>query len=182
MPQKKNPDPLELVRGKSRPRDRPPDRLAGDDEGAARRVQQGSAGRQGSALRRGGHVAAARLRGGRQRHRRLDAQRRTHRRARHRACCWRPMSPTISSRRGMPFRDAHEVVGALVRRLLKEGRVVRRSLDWTNGASIRRSSTTTCATRSRRWRRSRKNKRRSRPARRRSLRRSLNARNWHRRL
>ena len=44
-----------------RPRHRPPDRLAGDDEGAADRLQQGSAGRQGSAVRRGRHAVARSL-------------------------------------------------------------------------------------------------------------------------
>ena len=51
MPQKKNPDPLELVRGKAAACIGRPDRLAGVDEGAADRLQQGSAGGQGSALR-----------------------------------------------------------------------------------------------------------------------------------
>ena len=57
MPQKKNPDPLELVRGKTGRVHRPPHRLAGDDEGAADRLQQGSAGRQGGAVRGGGYRA-----------------------------------------------------------------------------------------------------------------------------
>ena len=56
MPQKKNPDPLELVRGKAGRVDRASDRLARHDEGAAGRVQQGSAGRQGSGLRRRRHA------------------------------------------------------------------------------------------------------------------------------
>ena len=46
MPQKKNPDPLELVRGQDRPRARPSGRAADDDQGAAERIQQGSAGGQ----------------------------------------------------------------------------------------------------------------------------------------
>ena len=32
------------------------------------------------------------------------------------------MSPTIWWRKGVPFREAHEIVGALVRRLVKEKR------------------------------------------------------------
>ena len=55
MPQKKNPDPLELDPRQGRPRDRPPRRMAGDDEGAAERIQQGPAGGQGGGVRRGGH-------------------------------------------------------------------------------------------------------------------------------
>ena len=53
MPQKKNPDPLELVRGKTGREHRPPRRVAGHDEGAAERVQQGPPGRQGGGVRRG---------------------------------------------------------------------------------------------------------------------------------
>ena len=55
MPQKKNPDPMELVRGKA---GRAIGRLTGlldDDEGPAERLQQGPAGRQGSRVRRRGH-------------------------------------------------------------------------------------------------------------------------------
>ena len=51
MPQKKNPDPLELVRGKAGRVHWPLGWLACDDEGAANRLQQGSPGRQGSAVR-----------------------------------------------------------------------------------------------------------------------------------
>ena len=39
-----------------------------------------------------------------------------------RVCCSQPTSPTTWSSRGMPFRQAHEVVGAMVRQLLAEGR------------------------------------------------------------
>ena len=56
MPQKKNPDPLELVRGKIGSRDRPSRRAADDDEGAAERLQQGSAGRQAGGVRRRRHA------------------------------------------------------------------------------------------------------------------------------
>ena len=51
MPQKKNPDPLELVRGKT---GRALGHLVGaddDDEGPAERIQQGSAGRQAGGFR-----------------------------------------------------------------------------------------------------------------------------------
>ena len=97
------------------------DRLAGHDEGAAERVQQGPAGGQGSGVRRRSHAG----------------RRRCARRTR-----WCRSSPSTRDRtgraasglllatdvadylasRGMPFRRAHEVVGAMVRRLLAEGR------------------------------------------------------------
>ena len=79
MPQKKNPDPLELVRGKA---GRAIGHLTGllvDDEGAADRLQQGSAGRQGAGVRQRGHaarVARRHARGARAPHaaRRADAR------------------------------------------------------------------------------------------------------------
>ena len=52
MPQKKNPDVPELVRGKIRPRLRRPDGPADLDEGPAFGLQQGQPGRQGAAVRR----------------------------------------------------------------------------------------------------------------------------------
>ena len=97
MPQKKNPDPLELVRGKAGKADRPADRLAGDDEGAADRLQQGSAGRQGDRVRGRGHGRSP-ARGRRRRScARSTLRARTVARARRPACCSRPKSPTTSS-------------------------------------------------------------------------------------
>ncbi len=52
MPQKKNPDPLELIRGKTGQVDRSSHRVDGDAEGAAQRVQQRSSGRQRGGVRR----------------------------------------------------------------------------------------------------------------------------------
>ena len=96
MPQKKNPDPLELVRGKTGRVDRPSRRAADDDEGAAERLQQGSAGGQGGGVRRRGH--ARRLPRGRAiGRRRADAQSRARGIARHQACCSRPTSRTTWS-------------------------------------------------------------------------------------
>ena len=121
MPQKKNPDPLELVRGKT---GRAIGRLTGwlatmkglpsgynkdlqedkeavfDAERHARRVVDGN-------LRRDLATVAERFEDG-------DAP--------HPGCCWQRMWPTTSRSRGMPFRRAHEIVGAMVRRLLAEGR------------------------------------------------------------
>ena len=96
MPQKKNPDPLELVRGKT---GRTLGHLvahAHDAEGPADRLQQGSAGGQGSRLRRGGH--AGRLPGGCPiGGQGADAQPRARGGCGIRACCWRPTLPTIWS-------------------------------------------------------------------------------------
>ena len=58
MPQKKNPDIAELVRGKTRPGVRRSDGPAHHDEGPAPGLQQGHAGGQGGRVRRGGHPAS----------------------------------------------------------------------------------------------------------------------------
>ena len=55
MPQKKNPDMAELVRGKTGPGLRRPDGAAHYPERAASGLQQGYAGGQGSGFRRRGH-------------------------------------------------------------------------------------------------------------------------------
>ena len=121
MPQKKNPDPLELVRGKVGPRHRPADRLAGDDEGAADRLQQGPAGGQGSAVRRRGHAARF-ARCGRLGRAWPDVR---GERQRARAASGLLLATDVADylvAKGVPFRDAHEVVGALVRTLVAEER------------------------------------------------------------
>ena len=100
MPQKKNPDPLELVRGKSGPRHRPAGRLAGDDEGIADRVQQGSAGGQGSGVRRRRHAARVAATPPRRSSAASDSNRQVTDAPRRRGCCSRPTSPTTWSRRG----------------------------------------------------------------------------------
>ena len=56
MPQKKNPDPLELVRGKAGRAIGHLTGLAGHDEGSADRLQQGPAGRQRAGVRLRGHL------------------------------------------------------------------------------------------------------------------------------
>ena len=55
MPQKKNPDVPELVRGQMWPGLRPSAGPAGDDQGPAPGLQQGFSGRQGSPVRHGAH-------------------------------------------------------------------------------------------------------------------------------
>ena len=57
MPQKKNPDALELVRGKAARVDGDLVRLLDPPEGPARRLPEGPAGGQGGRLRRGRHRA-----------------------------------------------------------------------------------------------------------------------------
>ena len=120
MPQKKNPDPLELVRGKT---GRAIGHLVGmltTIEGAAERLQQGSAGRQAGRVRRRGHAGRLPRRGA-VGGRRPDAQ--------SRAGGGGGIGPAPGDRRGglsggqgVPFRRAHEIVGALVRKLVAEKR------------------------------------------------------------
>ena len=113
MPQKKNPDALELLRGKSGRLHGPADRVAGDAQGAAQHLQQGPAGGQGAALRcrdQPERLAADRV------WRALDADGQPGLHARRRWCrrCWRPTWPSTWCARGVPFRDAHHVAGAAV--------------------------------------------------------------------
>jgi len=112
MPQKKNPDPLELVRGKT---GRAVGRLTGwlvTMKGFAERIQQGPAGRQGGGVRRRAH--AGRLpHGGASRHLTTVAERGTNGARGVGLASRDPTSPTTLVSRGVPFRRAHEVVGAL---------------------------------------------------------------------
>ncbi len=111
MPQKKNPDVAELVRGKSRPDLRQPGRRADGDEGPAARLPERPAGGQGADVRRRGYGArhAAHARG--------DAPGAALRR---RAHARRPRSGFLLAteladflvEKGLPFREAHGVVGA----------------------------------------------------------------------
>ena len=122
MPQKKNPDVPELVRGKT-------GRVVGDlvglldaDEGPAARLQQGQPGGQGAAVRHRRH--ARRHAGGHdrpRRHRHRGRRRRGCARRRARASPRRPISPTTWSSKGMPFRDAHEAVARAVRHAEAKG-------------------------------------------------------------
>ena len=57
MPQKKNPDVPELIRGKSGAGLRPSDQHAHPHEGPTPGLQQGQSGRQGTAVRCGGHAS-----------------------------------------------------------------------------------------------------------------------------
>ena len=142
MPQKKNPDPLELVRGKS---GRVIGHLTGwlvDNEGAAGRIQQGPAGGQGSAVRRRGHVDRLPSRGRRAWSRDCDPSPPS-RHAPRPGCCSRPTSRTTSSRRGCRSAtrtrsSAHSCGGCC-----QEGRTFD-ELTWTSGGSIRRCSARTC--------------------------------------
>ena len=121
MPQKKNPDPLELVRGKA---GRTIGRLTGwlatmkglpsgynkdlqEDKEAVFDAEATLRRRSARRTRSSSRLA-------------LNADRTG--RARRRDCCWPPTSRTISWREACRSGRAHEVVGALVRRLLAEGR------------------------------------------------------------
>ena len=104
-----------------RPCHRPPHRLAGDDEGAAERVQQGSAGRQGSGLRRGGQRWPARW----PRSSASSTDSRCFPSRRRAAASGLLLATDVADflvGKGMPFRQAHEVVGGMVRQLVAEGR------------------------------------------------------------
>ena len=120
MPQKKNPDPLELVRGKA-------GRAIGHLTGLLATMKGLPTGYNKDlqedkepvfdaedTLR----VSAERRARGR---RAPDARGRNARGWRRRGCCWRPTSPTISSARGVPFRQAHEIVGGMVRHAARRG-------------------------------------------------------------
>ncbi len=101
--------------------DRSPDGAADDDEGAAERLQQGSAGRQAGRLRRRRHARRLPGRGSRGR-RRPDARPRARRSARRRACCWRPTSPTTWCGAGCRSGARTKSWEALVRKLVAEER------------------------------------------------------------
>ena len=111
MPQKKNPDPLELVRGKTGRAIGRLTGLAGDDEGSAERLQQGSAGGQGSGVRRRSHAARRRSLRTRAVVSRLVDQRGAREPRRLGLLLATDVADYLVSR-GMPFRRAHEVVGA----------------------------------------------------------------------
>ena len=115
MPQKKNPDVPELVRGKTGRVYRQSDGAADPDEGPAAGLQQGQPGRQGTAVRRGRHLA-----------RHADASTPTW-------CTGIRVKPEAMRaalakgyatatdladylvKKGLPFRDAHEAVARAVR-------------------------------------------------------------------
>ena len=115
MPQKRNPDAAELVRGQVRPRHRRAHRPADRDEGPAARLFEGHAGGQGGHLRRApGALAVPR------RHDRHGARPGAQRRR----CCARAagsgyatatdLADWLVRELGLPFREAHHVTGRLV--------------------------------------------------------------------
>ena len=104
-----------------RPRDRPPHRPARDDEGPADRLQQGSAGGQGAALRRRGHAGGLAATPPPPWSRKLTLRpERTG--GPRRACCWRPTSPTTWWRAACRSARPTKWSARMVRRLLAEGR------------------------------------------------------------
>ena len=120
MPQKKNPDPLELVRGKS-------GRVIGHLAGWLTTMKGLPSGTTRICRRTRKRCSTPRtrwmgcLRAAVDGHRRPAAQPGRHD-ARGVGPAARDRRRRLSGREGLPFRDAHEVVGALVRRLLDEGR------------------------------------------------------------
>ena len=137
MPQKKNPDPLELVRGKS---GRAIGRLAGwlatmkglptgynKDLQEDKEAVFDAEATLGASLR-AAHAVVSRLS--------INADRTG------RAASGLLLATDVADylvSRGMPFRRAHEVVGAMVRRLLAEG-VISATSPWTNGVTPARCS------------------------------------------
>ena len=121
MPQKKNPDPLELVRGKT---GRAIGHLIGaadDDERAAERLQQGSAGGQAarSSMPKTRSPAALAVVASVVDGLTLNRERAAA------AASGLLLATDVADYlvgRGVPFRRAHEIVGALVRKLVAEGR------------------------------------------------------------
>ncbi len=121
MPQKKNPDPLELVRGKTgRALGQPPGPPY-DHERVAEWIQQGPPGGQARGVRCGGHARRAALTvvtavvDGLSLNRDRAAA----------AASGLLLATDVADYlvgRGVPFRRAHEIVGALVRKLVAEQR------------------------------------------------------------
>ena len=137
MPQKKNPDVAELVRGQA------PAACVGalvgaadDAEGPAARVQPRSPGRQGAALRRGARRCATALDvlTAMLPELRFDARRMAA--AADGLLLATDVADLLVERHGMPFREAHEVVGGLVRHCLATGR----ELGAVDAATLRRLS------------------------------------------
>ena len=95
---------------------------AGHDARPAARLQQGHAGGQGAALRRHRQPRAL-PRGDRADARGAQLRPRAPRgRGRRTSCSPPPTSPTSWSRSGVPFREAHGMVGGLVRTALEAGK------------------------------------------------------------
>ena len=121
MPQKMNPDSAELLRAKAPACRRRLRGAAGHDARAAAHLRQGHAGGQGAALRRDRHRRALPRRD------RGDARRDR----------FRPRAPRgrlgdemlaateiadLLVRKGVPFREAHGIVGGLVRDAVEQGK------------------------------------------------------------
>ena len=121
MPQKKNPDVPELVRGKSGRVVRPPGGAARADEGAAARLQQGQPGGQGAAVRHRRHAARtalavfAGLVAG------LEPVPSAMRAAALEGHATATDLADYLVRKGVPFRDAHEAVARAVREAERAG-------------------------------------------------------------
>ena len=173
MPQKKNPDPLELVRGKT---GRAVGRLTGwlvTMKGLPERVQQGPAGGQGGGLRRRSHArvvaACGACRGGAAVDERIaDRAGGVGPVARHRR-------RRLSRARGAFHFDARTKSSAPWSAACSRRDATSAISPWRNGGARARCSAKTPRARPRRWPRCRRAGRRSRPIRTPSVRRSRSA-------
>ena len=120
MPQKRNPDVAELGPRQDRPRGGPPDGPADADEGPAAHLQQGQPGRQGTAVRHRGHAARHPAHHGRDGGRitvKADAMER----AALKGYATATDLADYLTKKGLPFRDAHETVAHAVKVALQRG-------------------------------------------------------------
>ena len=138
LPQKKNPDIAELARGKAGPPHRRPHRVPRHAQGPAARLQPRPPGGQGAPLRRARPVPA-RAQRDRRAARHLRASMPT-------GCGAPPTQPDVAAvdlaewlvGRGVPFREAHARVGALVRQSQERGVPARRARDDATPTSVPR--------------------------------------------
>ena len=116
MPQKRNPDAAELVRGHSGPDRRRHDRAGDGDEGPAARLFEGHAGRQGAGVR-GARSArpVARGDGGHGRDRRPSTSERMRAAAEAGHATATDLADWLVREAGVPFREAHHITGRAVR-------------------------------------------------------------------
>ena len=118
MPQKRNPDALELARGSGARAARRSHDAARDAERTAERLQQGSAGRQARVVRRGRHAAARAARRCAARSRSaLQPEENASGAVEHHDG---DRSRRLSRGKGATFRDAHGAVGPLIRESERE--------------------------------------------------------------
>ena len=122
MPQKKNPDAAELLRGEGAPGGRPPGRAPWCDPRAAADLQQGPPGGQGAPLRRRRHARAVPGGGDRDARRACASTASGMREAASDEMIAATDVADLLVQLGMPFRESHGVVAGLVRTAVDSGR------------------------------------------------------------